>query len=158
MLYTYNAPPFALLLRRRQMPIWTLLARPRRRPSREACLCGYVRALLNRMVPALCSCQKRSRSCSLLSRRWIILIHSPYRWDLLSVCFVQFAAQAQCGPPPERGAILCVQFAFFVQVEVPENVTAAIDWIAKRSASEAMQQREAIIDALEKAAAGLRLS
>ncbi len=41
---------------------------------------------------------------------------------------------------------------------MPENVTAAIDWIAKRSASEAMQQREAIIDALEKAAAGLRLS
>ncbi len=41
---------------------------------------------------------------------------------------------------------------------MPENVRSAIDWIAKRSASEAMQQREAIIDALEKAAAGLRLS
>ena len=70
---------------------------------------------------------------------------------------IRCAGPVRATPPRTRRYFLC-SICLFVQVEVPENVRSAIDWIAKRSASEAMQQREAIIDALEKAAAGLRLS
>ena len=51
---------------------------------------------------------------------------------------------------------MCCVLSRHCQVNVPDDVKHAIEWTAKRSAVEAMRQREERMVALEEAAAGLR--